>query len=229
LLSISIKTLPIYKPFGRLYHRKYHIQKELIHSMMEEGSLIFPGDILATSEELFPGYGTKDVDGNIIGTIIGKFFINKRRTSAEIKPLTSVPVVLKDGDTVLCEVRRVTEKMVLMDVLHIAGTNREMVGDKDAAIHVSDITNEYVVSARDKYRIGDIVRAKVTQSEPALRVTTAGDNLGAIKSFCSECRVPMARKGSVLECPRCGRAEKRKMASDYGKGNIDKKGDIDRR
>ncbi len=197
--------------------------------MIEEGSLVLPGDVLATSEELFPGYGTKDVGGDIIGTMIGKFFINKRRTAAEIKPLTSVPAVLKDGDTVICEVRRVTDKMVLMDVLHIAGTNREAVGDKDAAIRVSDIANEYVVSARDKYRIGDIVRAKVTQAKPALRVSTAGDNLGTIKSFCSECRVPLVRKGSVLECPRCGRTEKRKTASDYGKGNIDKKGDTDRR
>ncbi len=197
--------------------------------MIEEGSMVLPGDVIATSEELFPGYGTKDIGGNIVGTMIGNFFINKRRTSAEIKPLTSVPVVLKDGDTVICEVRRVTDKMVLMNVLHIAGTNRAMVGDKDAAIRVSDIANEYVTSAKDKYKIGDIVRAKVTQAQPALRVSTAGDSLGSIKSFCTQCRAPLVKKGSVLECPRCGRTEKRKIASDYGTGNIDRKGDMDRR
>ncbi len=198
--------------------------------MIEEGSLVFPGDVLATSEELFSGYGTKDIGGSIIGVMIGNFFINKRHTSAEVKPLTDVPVILKKGDTVICEVRRTTDKMVLLDILHVAGTKREMVGDKDTVIRVADIANEYIVSAKDVYKIGDIIRAEVIQAGPALRVSTAGgSNLGSIKSFCTQCRVPLVRKDSVLECPRCGRSEKRKMASDYGEGNIDKKDNTDRR
>ncbi|KAA0003439.1 MAG: RNA-binding protein [Thermoplasmata archaeon] len=191
--------------------------------MIEEGSLVFPGDIIATSEELFPGYGTKDVGGNIICTMLGNFFINKKRTAAEIKPLTSVPAVLNKGDTLICEVRKITDKMVLVDVLHIAGTDREMAGDRDAAIRVSDIAAGYVVSAKDEYRIGDIIRARVMQAKPALRLTTEGPHLGAIKSFCTQCRVPLIKKNSTLECPRCGRVEKRKIASDYGEGNIDRK------
>ncbi|HDH82033.1 MAG: RNA-binding protein [Thermoplasmata archaeon] len=191
--------------------------------MIEEGSVVLPGDIIATSEELFPGYGTKDVGGNIIGTIIGNFFINKKRTAAEIKPLTSVPALLHKGDTIICEVKKITDKMVLVDILHVAGVNREMAGDKDAAIRVSDIAAGYVVSARDEYRIGDIIRARVMQARPAMRLSTEGPHLGSIKSFCSNCRVPLVKKNSVLECPRCGRVEKRKIASDYGEGNIDRK------
>ncbi|MEA2053809.1 MAG: exosome complex RNA-binding protein Csl4 [Candidatus Thermoplasmatota archaeon] len=191
--------------------------------MIKEGSLVFPGDTIATSEELFPGYGTKDIGGDIVGTMIGNFFVDKKRPSAEIKPLTSVPLVLKKGDTVICEVEHITDKMVLANILHAAGVYRKVVGENEGAIRVSDIAKEYVVSAKDKYKIGDIIRAQVIQVEPTLRLSTNGAHLGSIKSFCIGCRAPLVKKDFVLECPRCGRIEERKIASDYGEGNIDKR------
>jgi exosome complex component CSL4 len=192
--------------------------------MIDEGMLVFPGDKLATAEELLPGRGTADINGNIIGTMMGMFQMDKNHTVAEVKPVTSIPVELHEGDTVICEVKHVMDKLVLVDVLHVAGTNRHITGDKDGAIPVPDIAREYVASAKDKFKIGDITRAKVTQAGANIRLTTIGKNLGVIKSYCTDCRAPLIQpkeKGTKLECPRCGHPEERQIAVDYGEGNLD--------
>ena len=106
----------------------------------------------------------------------------------------------------------------------VAGTKRYITGDKDGAIPVPDIAKEYVASAKDKFKIGDITRAKVTQAGSNIRLSTIGKNLGVIKSYCTDCRAPLAitkGKDIQLECPRCGHIEERQIAADYGEGNID--------
>ena len=188
--------------------------------MIKEGSLVFPGDKLATSEELLPGYGTYDAGGEIISTLIGKFFVDRKHMSAEIKPITSIPLILKEGDVAICEVKQLTESMVIVELLHIAGKGRAIAGEKDGAIHISNISREYVSHPGRMYRIGDIIRAKIIQVEPAIQLSTIGESFGVIKSFCMNCRSPLVRKNSILECPSCERKEERKIANDYGEGNI---------
>ena len=186
--------------------------------------LVFPGDKLATAEELLPGRGTADIDGIIIGTMMGKFQMDKDRTVAEVRPMTSIPVELREGDTVICEVKHVMDKLVLVDILHVAGTDRHITGDKDGAIPVPDIAKEYVASAKDKFKIGDMVRAKVTQAGANIRLSTIGKNLGVIKSYCTNCRASLVLPKETypkLECPRCGHIEDRQVAVDYGEGNLD--------
>jgi exosome complex RNA-binding protein Csl4 len=72
------------------------------------------------------------------------------------------------------------------------------------------------------FTLGDIFRAKVIQVNPSLQLTTKGANFGVIKGFCTECRNPLDKKKSVLECPVCGHREKRKMARDYGTFDLSK-------
>lgn len=195
--------------------------------MIKEGSLVLPGDRIAAAEEILPGYGTVEIDGDIKGTLLGTLVVDKKRASAEINPSTSIPLVIKEGMTVIAEVKHVMDKMVLVDILCVAGIDRTIVGGGNGAIHISDISNEYVVNAKDKYRIGDIIRAKITEPEPSLRMTTKGKHMGSLRSYCIECRHPLektkGKEGIVLECPRCGHVEDRKIAADYGEGDIDRR------
>ena len=192
--------------------------------MIREGTLVFPGDKIATAEELLPGQGTTDIDGDIIGIMLGKFHINKSNAKAEVSPVTNIPVELKEDDTVICEVKHVMDKLVLVDVLHVAGTNRRITGDKDGAIPVPNISKEYVTSAMDKFKIGDIARAKVIQAGGNIRLSTVGKNLGVIKAYCTKCRAALLipEDGKIgMECARCGNIEERKLSADYGEGNLD--------
>lgn len=189
--------------------------------MIEEGKVVLPGEKLAISEELRAGRGTYESDGDIIAAVTGKFIFDRKTMAAFVEPSTTTPLLLRRGDIAVCEVKQITDSMVIVDILHIAGKKRHIAGDNDAVLHVSNISNDYVESTHQKFRIGDIMRAKIIEAEPSVRLSTKEKNLGVIKAYCTVCRLPLEKKGNQLECPVCGRTEDRRMAADYAQGNID--------
>ena len=188
--------------------------------MKKENDIVMPGDILSTSEELAAGDGTFEEEGYIKASRIGRFVIDKKFKTAVVKPVTEIPTILKKNDIVIGEVRSVRNQMVIVDVAHVVNKSRDIVGDTNGTIHISEISEGYVKDASTEYKAGDIVRAKVIQVNPSLQLTTKEKNLGAIKSFCSICRSPLRKVGNYLECKNCGNKEKRKIASDYGEGKL---------
>lgn len=189
--------------------------------MIEEKTTIIPGEKIAASEEILPGYGTFDGGESIRGAITGRFFIDKEKMLARIEPIASMPVILKKGDAVICEVKIIMGSIVIAEIIHVAGKKRDIAGGKDASIHISNLSKEYVEEIGKEYRIGDILRAKVIQVKPSLQLSTIGREFGVIKSFCMRCRHPLKKKGNKLECEECERTETRKTAMDYGEGNMD--------
>ncbi|MDH7517672.1 MAG: exosome complex RNA-binding protein Csl4 [Candidatus Thermoplasmatota archaeon] len=183
---------------------------------MNKNKMVLPGDQLATSEELSPGDGTFEEDGIIRSARVGIYVVDEKYKKAMVKPLTSVPVLIKKGDIVLATITSVKPNMAIADVMHVVGKKRAISGDTNGTIKVSEIAPSYVKEANEKFSIGDIVRAKVTQVTPSLQLTTKESNLGVIKAVCGKCRQPLTRKSIVLECKNCGNVEKRKIASDYG-------------
>ncbi|RLF29161.1 MAG: RNA-binding protein [Thermoplasmata archaeon] len=189
---------------------------------MEKDRIVLPGDRLSTSEELLPGEGTFDDNGVIRSSRIGRYAVDRRRKTAEVKPLTSTPVILKKGDIVIAEITSLKPSMVIAQVLHVIGKNREISGDKIGTIHISEISSSYVEDPSTEYRLGDIIRARIIQVKPSLQLTTKDKTLGAIKALCIKCRHPLIRKSSFLECKKCGNKEKRKIALDYGRIDLNK-------
>ena len=190
--------------------------------MLKEGSTVLPGDKVATCEELQAGEGTFESKGEIMASIIGRFRINREEMKAVVSPITDVPLVLKVGDIAICEVKQLADYMVIVKILHIAGRKRQIAGEKDAAIHISNISREFINNIGRKYRVGDVIRGKIIKVEPAIQLSTIGKEFGVIKAFCMNCRNALIRKNDFLECPICGRVEERKIADDYGEGNLDR-------
>jgi len=183
---------------------------------MTKNKVVLPGEQLSTSEELLSGDGTFEEDGIIRASRIGTYIVDQKHRKAKVKPLTSIPVELKNGDIVLAEVRSVRSSMIIADVIHVIGKSRVISGDTNGTLHVSEISDSYVKDPTSEYSIGDIIRAKVTQVKPSVQLITKDENLGAIKSLCSKCRKSLIKKGGILECEACGYKEKRKTAFDYG-------------
>lgn len=182
--------------------------------------LVMPGDQLSTSEELLPGEGTFEENGVIRASRIGMYIVNEKHHSAEVKPVTSTPVVLKKGDTVLAKVTMAKPSMIIADVIHVIGKNRAVSGDTDATIHVKEIEQGYTKDASTEYKAEDIIRAKVIQAQPSVQLETRDKNLGAIRALCTKCRHSLIKKGHLLECENCGNKEHRKIAQDYGEINL---------
>ena len=189
---------------------------------MTKNKVILPGEQLATTEELMPGEGTYEDNGVIRASRLGIFEIDTKNRRAKIKPLTSIPVEIKTGDIVLAKVNSVRSNMVIADVIHVIGKNRQVSGDTNSTLRVSEISNGYTKDPATEYSTGDIIRAKVTQVRPSLQLATKDRDLGVIKALCSKCRKSLEQKGNMLECPNCNNKERRKTAIDYGNYDINK-------
>ena len=190
--------------------------------MIKEGSIVLPGDMVAMAEELMPGKGTYQEEGVIRSYITGIFKVDRKNLRAIVEPVVNEPLILKEGDIIIGEIKQVMDNIVLVDILHVAGKKRQIARESDAALFIANISDEFVADLSTKYRIGDIIRARIIKVDPLLQLSTKGKEFGVIKAFCTNCRKPLIRKGNVLECPVCGRKEERKIADDYGEGNIDR-------
>jgi len=180
-----------------------------------EKKIVLPGDQLSTSEELLPGEGTYEEEGIIRSSRMGEYIVDQKSRRATVKPMTSIPVLLKKGDIVLAEVNSVRSSMVIAEVKHVKGKTRPISGDTNGTLHISEISSGYVKDPTDVFSLGDIFLAKVIQVSPSVQLTTNGKDLGVIKAFCQRCRTPLEQKGDGLECPQCNHKEKRKLASNY--------------
>lgn len=190
--------------------------------MTEKNKFVLPGDQVSTSEELLPGDGTFEEEGIIRASIVGTYSVDTKHKRARVKPLTSVPVLIRRGDTVLAEVRGVRSSMVIAEVLHVTGKKRAVSGDTNGTLKVSEISHSYVKDPATEFSLGDIIRAKVTQVKPSIQLSTKDKNLGVIKALCKKCRHQLVKKGKMLECDNCGNKERRTTAIDYGNYDITK-------
>jgi len=189
---------------------------------MTENKIVLPGEQVSTSEELLPGDGTFEEDGIIRASRVGKYSVDEKHKRAIVKPLTSIPVELRRGDIVLASVNSVRSSMVIADVIHVIGKDRQVSGDTNGTLRVSEISNGYTKDPAAEFAPGDIIRAKVIQVKPNIQLATKDKDLGAIKSMCSKCRHSLTKKGNILECDNCKNKEKRRTANDYGNYELDK-------
>ena len=183
---------------------------------------VMPGDQLSTSEELLPGDGTFEEDGIIRAARIGTYVVDEKHRTAEVKPASSTPVLLKKGDIVIAKVTAAKPTMIIAEVLHVTGKNRSISGDADATIHVKEIAQGFIKDASTEYKSEDYVRAKVIQVKPSVQLQTKDRNFGAIKALCSKCRHTLVKKSHGLECENCGNKEHRRIAEDYGELDLKK-------
>lgn len=183
---------------------------------------VMPGDQLSTSEELLPGDGTFEENGIIRAARIGTYVVDEKHRTAEVKPASSTPVLMRKGDIVIAKVTMAKSTMIIANVVHVTGRNRAISGDTDATIHVKEIAQGFIKDASSEYKAEDYIRAKVIQVKPSVQLHTRDRNLGAIKALCSKCRHALIKKSHGLECENCGNKEHRRIAEDYGAIDLSK-------
>jgi exosome complex component CSL4 len=189
---------------------------------MKDGEFVIPGSFLGVVEEFLPGRGAYEEDGKIYASTIGIATFDMKGRKAQVTPVVKQPPTPSTGDTVLCQVVLMKPKMALVEILALKGyKDREVTGSTKARIYISQSSRKYVKQISDQFHINDTVRARVRKAhkEP-LELSTVGNNLGVIRALCTKCRTVLKRKGNVLECPSCGNIEMRKLAADYGKGQM---------
>ncbi len=179
-----------------------------------ERKMVLPGDEIAVAEEFEPGEGAYERNGLVFAATPGVLELDPQNRVARVRAFNP-PAELKVGDIVYGVVDDIRGMMATATILAIHGRSRQISGESEGTIHISNVSEEYTEDIHDMYRLGDIIRAKVIQVKPSLQLTTAERDLGVVKALCSVCRGPLELRGRDLYCPRDERSERRKLAADY--------------
>jgi len=176
--------------------------------------MVLPGDEIAVAEEFEPGDGTYERNGLVYAATPGVLELDPENRVARVRAFNP-PAELKVGDIVYGVVDDIRGMMATATILAIHGRTRQISGQSEGTIHISNVSEDYTEDIHDKFRLGDIIRAKVVQVKPSLQLTTAEPTLGVVKAVCSVCRGPLELRDRDLYCPRDERTERRKLAADY--------------
>ncbi len=194
-------------------------QKSAAEPSPRQHAGIFPGTFLTTEEEYGSGANTfADEKGNVYAACTGTADFNEKVREVSITKPGRCAKPLEVGSIVLAQVKSVREQMVGVGLLSASKQGEERKITSSAAfVPVSAISESFIRDARDEFKIGDIIRAKVTKIKPfGIDLTTAGSELGVVRAFCIRCRAQLGMFGKGLKCQACGSNEMRKLASDYG-------------
>lgn len=188
-------------------------------SRRKNGQFVVPGERLGVIEEFTPSSGTYAQDGIIYSKVTGRALLDLLNKRVSVRPVTRGVRVPRVGSVVLGQVSSVQSQNAFVRVFKIGG--KRLSGFFTGVLHISDVRLRYVDSMFAVCKPGDIVRAKViSEKNKTYHLSTVDKNLGVVYAFCSRCGRMLELRRRYMFCPRCGKVEKRKVASDYGKGAI---------
>jgi exosome complex component CSL4 len=184
------------------------------------GAFVTPGDRLGVIEEFSPGAGTYVKQGTIYSKTTGRSLMDLLNKEVSVYPIIHVASVPRTGSIVVGQVSQTQNHVANVTITKIG--KKTLTGKFTGVLHISDASPVYEESIFDVCKSGDIVRAKVvSETNRTFHLSTAVDRMfGVVYAFCSSCGHMLQWRRAKMRCPNCGKIEKRKVASDYGKGEI---------
>jgi len=183
------------------------------------GKFVSIGDFVGEEMEyLSEDPTTYEKNGKLYASTSGKIEINPNKRTITIKNGKIKKKEIKIGDIVIGRVTMERKFTVGLRIYKI-GDYFMLNPNKFANIHVSNVSKQYIERLGEAFKKTDIVRARVIgKVGKELELTTQSQKLGVISCDCTVCGTKLTRKGrNFLECPFCGKREKRKISSDYEK------------
>jgi len=188
-------------------------------SNKKSGQFVVPGERLGVIEEFTPGPGTYVEQGTIYSKTTGFTLLDMLNKRVSVYPSTHAVGVPRTGSTVIGQVSDAQSKTSTLRILKV--DKRPISGFFTGILHISDASPSYVQTMFDVCKTGDIMRAKVVSDKNRVyHLSTADETLGVIYAFCSRCGHILSLGRMAMRCINCGKIEKRKTASDYGKGTV---------
>ncbi|MEM0372419.1 MAG: exosome complex RNA-binding protein Csl4 [archaeon] len=195
--------------------------------MSDGKKTVVPGELLGNSVEYLPGFGTYAKDDDVLSSNIGEPVLDAKNHLARLNVRTRVAKLQGVGTITLGKVAEVTENSAMVDLMPVRVNGVDYaVNGITAVLRVSDVKNSYVETMHSEFRVGDIIKARITGvSKHTVSLSTDGKSLGVVKASCARCRTTLERDGVKLRCPACGFIESRKLADCYGSdfSNADEK------
>ena len=188
-------------------------------SRRKSGQFVVPGERLGVIEEFTPSSGTYVQEGVIYSKVTGRALLDLPNKRVSVHSVTREVRVPRVGSIVLGQVSSVQSQKAFVRVFKIG--DKQLSGFFTGILYISDVQLRYVDSMFAVCKPCDIIRAKViSEKNRTYHLSTVDKTLGVVYAFCSRCGFMLELRRRDMLCPRCGKAEKRKVASDYGKGVI---------
>jgi len=172
---------------------------------------VMPGAVIATEEEYVAGKNTYVEEGQIKAKNLGvpRFDHERKEASIEGKSVDA----LRSGDVVFGKIILLKESMVVVEL--VSAENGKKITQKSAQLPVRNVSTEFVDNLKKMFKIGDIIKAKVSTISPlGIDLITNETGLGVIKAFCGKCRGEMSHSSGKLMCLSCGNIEERRWHTD---------------
>lgn len=180
--------------------------------------MVVPGSVLCTEEEFAPGLNTLgNENGEICSISVGVPSFDHAHRIVSVQSKSRLVQPLQAGSKIIGRIVVLKDNIALVEILSAFKNDVEQaVPNSTAGIPVSLIERGFVRSAKDRFRLGDIVAAKVEVVKPwGIDLSTNFAEFGVVKSFCGKCKSPLVLKGQELKCVACNRLENRKVSSEY--------------
>lgn len=182
----------------------------------KDGQLVLPGERLGVIEEFVPDAGTFVKDGVIYSMVVGRALLDRSNKRVSVSPAAHEVSVPKTGNTVVGLVSSVQSENAPVRIFQLGA--KQLSGVFAGVLHISDVHLRYVDSMFEVCKAGDIIRARIiSEKNQVYHLSTKDKDLGVIYAFCSQCGNMLESRRQDMHCPRCGRAETRKTAFDYGR------------
>ncbi len=185
-------------------------------------TFVTPGEIIDISPNFNPGKGTSKLDGNIIAIISGSLQIDKNSNTVSVDNKDTIPTP-EIGDYLIGTVERLGEKAATIYILQIEGDRRSILPEHQYAdMYVAGIVDRFLPAPVDALRRRDIVRVKVIENDPVLKVNTRDDEkCGVLSALCPQCGESLFAKSKGdynVHCPQCDYAGYRVLSNGFGQG-----------
>lgn len=179
---------------------------------MSDARVVLPGEALCVEEEALPLQGVyTDKHGYIRSLVIGTVLMDKLKKTILVRPVNKRELGLKPGMMVEAVVNSVSDDIAVLNIYNANGVPVDFSG----ILHITQVSSEYVRSMWDVLKPGDIIKARVINSNIPYQVTIKDPGLGVIVARCSVCGEVLYKTGDKLKCPSCGNVESRRIGVGY--------------
>jgi len=185
---------------------------------LKKEEIVYPGSFLAYEEEFIAGKNTfEDEEGKVYADSIGLKNLDSATHEASVDKIARKTDLIDRESIVLAVVFSVKKKAVLINLVSAEKNGEQrVIHNRNASLAIFNISDGYVNSAEDMYRVGDIVRARILEVTPyGIELETKAPDLGVIKAYGIKSRKPLVLIDGKLRDTVTGATEERKISNLY--------------
>ena len=179
-----------------------------------------PGDKLASAMEYMPGKGVYEEKGELFAGVCGEVKEDNENMMISIVPSVSVPLEIKEGDTVFGRIQMTRDSMASVEILKVKGEKRSIGNYTVGTLHVAKMSKDYVSNVKEVYQANDLIQATVIKRSPAIELSTNADKDGVVFARCNVTPEVLKVVDGELWSEELRRIVSRKISNLYGKVQV---------